>query len=707
DREQLLEFFLYRYRPTPLVAPWNGGSGFYPKDNKDGIDHLAAGRAERFAPYRAVIAQAQELCADRSKAPKDEAKAALIRACRSRWPGSAGLWLDAALAITSDDIVRFPALLGTGGNDGRLDFTNNQMQRLVELISPDSGEPAAGADMLLGAALFGGHTSNLSSNPIGQFLPGGVGGANARPGFSADSLINPWDFVFMLEGAAVLRVAAVRRLGADEPAQAAAPFAVRSQASGYGSAAPSDESARGEQWLPLWPAPATLSEVRALFTEGRLQSGRQRARRAIDAARAVARLGTARGVSSFVRYGYIERNGQANLAVPLGRWRVRRDPQIHLLDQIEPWVDSLRRAATKRGAPASLERDARVLDRHMLALCREGSQPARWRALLGALGRAEDHLMSRPRSTAEHRLRPLPALSRDWLAAAAGSDENARRSSTVELRLAAAMASQFARDDRRHGLGAIRVHCLPLARGRDGTVSWPQRFATTAEGLARDGRVVWSDRHGPGQALANMAALAARRLLDCRRSGVDSFELCGHLPAHLSDIRAFFENEVDVAELAAMARALMAVDWRRRDADGSRPALAPWSAGQDRGDARIVPAAYGLFRLLYRPADPRAGTLGLGAPVVLDPEPMRLLAAGRVGAAASRAMRRLTVTLGRVKVYRIIGSAALARRLMASLCFPLSWDDLRWLRHTLCRAEDNHSSSEPIDGADPRPPASL
>ncbi|MGC9036201.1 MAG: type I-G CRISPR-associated protein Cas8g1/Csx17, partial [Verrucomicrobiia bacterium] len=32
--KELLDFFLYEYEPTPIVAPWNGGSGFYPKDKK-------------------------------------------------------------------------------------------------------------------------------------------------------------------------------------------------------------------------------------------------------------------------------------------------------------------------------------------------------------------------------------------------------------------------------------------------------------------------------------------------------------------------------------------------------------------------------------------------------------------------------------------------------------------------------------------------
>ena len=33
-REQLCDFFLERYRPTPLIAPWNGGSGFYLQEGK-------------------------------------------------------------------------------------------------------------------------------------------------------------------------------------------------------------------------------------------------------------------------------------------------------------------------------------------------------------------------------------------------------------------------------------------------------------------------------------------------------------------------------------------------------------------------------------------------------------------------------------------------------------------------------------------------
>ena len=38
NEKELLDFFVDDYAPTPLVSPWNFGSGFYEKDNKTGIE---------------------------------------------------------------------------------------------------------------------------------------------------------------------------------------------------------------------------------------------------------------------------------------------------------------------------------------------------------------------------------------------------------------------------------------------------------------------------------------------------------------------------------------------------------------------------------------------------------------------------------------------------------------------------------------------
>src|ERR1700733_5996888 len=55
NREALERFFLERYRPTPIVAPSNGGSGFSEGDRRGGIDAILASTSERFKDYRRAI----------------------------------------------------------------------------------------------------------------------------------------------------------------------------------------------------------------------------------------------------------------------------------------------------------------------------------------------------------------------------------------------------------------------------------------------------------------------------------------------------------------------------------------------------------------------------------------------------------------------------------------------------------------------------
>ena len=77
-------------------------------------------------------------------------KAQLVATLRARLPESTLSWLDAALVLSAGGVLRFPQLLGTGGNDGRLEFTNNLMQRLVS-----EGRPPGLFDAALRGALPG------------------------------------------------------------------------------------------------------------------------------------------------------------------------------------------------------------------------------------------------------------------------------------------------------------------------------------------------------------------------------------------------------------------------------------------------------------------------------------------------------------------------------------------------------------------------
>ena len=91
-------------------------------------------------------------------------------------------WLDATSALGEVDekgetSVRFAPILGTGGNDGRLEFSNNFMQRLCEFFLSPKAKPKE-TEELLKSALYGSVGRYLSSNPVGQFDPGSAGGVN-------------------------------------------------------------------------------------------------------------------------------------------------------------------------------------------------------------------------------------------------------------------------------------------------------------------------------------------------------------------------------------------------------------------------------------------------------------------------------------------------------------------------------------------------
>src|SRR5579862_8544675 len=97
DTTALTEFFTHSYRPTAVLAPWNGGSGFFPKDNDEALTAIERGNASRLEPYRVGIAAArQELNRLALKAkPDGEAKTHLLQSCRNSFPEDALGWLDA------------------------------------------------------------------------------------------------------------------------------------------------------------------------------------------------------------------------------------------------------------------------------------------------------------------------------------------------------------------------------------------------------------------------------------------------------------------------------------------------------------------------------------------------------------------------------------------------------------------------------------
>lgn len=636
DRFGLTTFFLETYRPTPVIAPWNGGSGFFPGDKLDGIKPLEETPADRFRDYRRAIEDARRVLAALGLAGKKlekKDKPDVLLSARNSLPEKALAWMDAAVVLTGDG-AKYPPLLGTGGNDGRLDFTNNFMQRLVDLFDPGTGRPRPPSKVWLEASLFADPVPGLQAKkPIGQFFPGAAGGANASTGFGAEPVINPWDFVLTIEGALVFASAAARRMAGGQPGVLSYPFTVRAAGVGYGSAHGSDEKPRGETWLPLWRNQATLAEIAALFSEGRARVGRRSAVGGVDFARAVVSLGVDRGITRFQRYGFQERNGLAYFATPLGRWRVAQRPETDLLAEIDTWLERFRSQAGGGQAPARLGRALRGIERAIMEFCREGG-PRRFSEIIIALGEAESALAGSPKFRKDANLKPVPLLSGGWLRV--GDD------GSPEFRLAAALAST-----------GLRENMEPVKMGR--WVTW----------LETDDhpRVVW----GSGDLVGNLGEVLRRRYLDAHRPGGPP-ALRGESPATLGDVAAFIRGETDDARLEALLKGLILVDW-------SGPGYHPAGPGEP-----LPPALFSLLKLTHLP------------------HPLREVAIPWEGSILARALSGDAAQAGRLAARRLRGSGfrpsfeavcepvVLARRAGAALLIPISEKDSNRLATIVLRA---------------------
>ena len=119
DRDALLGFLLEEYRPTPIVSPWNGSSSITSESEYGRLEEILAMELPRFRLWNEVVPIGRSVFSESRELRGRERKEWVLAQCRVRFPDDALDWLDATYVLTSDG-ARFPPLLGTGGNDGRL-----------------------------------------------------------------------------------------------------------------------------------------------------------------------------------------------------------------------------------------------------------------------------------------------------------------------------------------------------------------------------------------------------------------------------------------------------------------------------------------------------------------------------------------------------------------------------------------------------------
>jgi CRISPR-associated protein Csx17 len=528
---------------------------------------------------------------------------------------------------------------------------------------------------------------------VGQFDPGAAGGTNAPWGGVEESLVNPWDYVLTFEGALLFASGAARRMGAGAQGKAAMPFTFDVSPVGFASAA-DGESAKGELWAPLWNRPASLAEVERLLGEGRAEWNGGHARRGVDAARAATSLGVDRGIDTFIRHAFVERMGQAMLAVPVGRVAVASDRRddVPALAEIDGWVDRLRRVKNLAAGPARLLRrvDAAVFD--LATTPASGPRAQRLQDVLIVLAEL-DRAVARS-TTLRDVVEPLGSPGRRPAGSGWRTPLAAERwwplldDGSVELRLARALASGRVPkpEDTAEAAGGSAIPERPaiLLRGVQPVpgptgrwrLAWQPSGRPLVPGLGSDGLV-----DVLGAFVQRRAADAGRRRDEApvlslgelaADLGVDSAAVGGQIgvdpsypvrdPASLDDVLDFVDAAVDDTRLERLLSALLLLRF---------------------GGKVVVPERGGQVRRAIHPAIAVVLPFFHGRPLQVDGLPIRLragrdwprlLAAGRVEEVISDAMRRLRVArlVPLVSYSRALAEGVDGPRVLAAAAFPLS-----------------------------------
>lgn len=713
SKEDFEAFFCDAYAPTPIVSPWNGGSGFYLGDAMEGLEAITKTETPRFTDYRNAILQikswpeipsfntvedvinplrstlqgmrpgkkrndlerliqdveasvpknlggkrADQMALDEIEAfskerdisdrdewkrwwgivkkartqcntiKRNENKTIILPRCRARLSDSGLQWLDAICALHLGGRASFNPVLGTGGNEGRLELSNNFMQRVAELLI--TGDPEKTKD-LFNSATFDAVLSGLISAKIGQYDPGRAGGYNQGTEVETkDFKINPWDFVLAIEGALVLAGAVVRRNPTEDRSRYTIPFTVRFSSVGFSSSS-YQESGRQEIWMPMWRNPATYPEIKYLFGEGRSCLGRRVARNGIDFSRAVGTLGVDRGIDAFERYAFLERRGKSYVALPAGRIKVRYRPELELLNELDAafrpaWVFMQR----FKNVPATFQSARQKID-EAIFLCSQKPGASSFSYLVRAIGNLERLFAFRDRSKDPALNRPLHGLSPRWIVQCDDGD--------IEVRIAGALASIHATDN----VGPFRSNLAGVDPVN------PQRWS------AGKGDFCWFGNSLPER----LAGALSRRMMDAERRSAHCVPIEASISISPYDVMPFLWGECDEAKIEDLLWGFSLIDWRKM---GVPKIKKHWKKpiNQDYPLSR----AWCILKLLHSPDKIR------NVAIRREQRIAHLLMAGRTREACDVAIHRLKVS--ELHPFDVAYEEQLdSMRLLASLLIPI------------------------------------
>jgi CRISPR-associated protein Csx17 len=413
----------------------------------------------------------------------------------------------------------------------------------------------------------------------------------------------------------------------------------------------------------IWRIPAALTELKMLFSEGRVkvqqQSVFRTAKDAVDFALALSQQGTRRGIDEFVRYGFQERNGQSYLAVPLGRFQPKINPQANLLGETDRFRDKLKRVAQGKNCPSSIQRVHRQLDKSIIEFAGTNGKLLDVLIYLGAaeqaLGKSRSSLWDEKFS--RWSINPLSLLSPRWV--------NECDDNSVEFRLALSLASC----QMRQRLGYVREG------------EWSPEWLP----LRQDDRVTTWQQGSLGQNL--MQWLQRENIEEDRRDENENNVSNIIYYASLADVVQWISGDVDEEKLEAIARGL------------ALTRITSVHQGQikasDAARADVIPIVYGVLKLVHhrdikifdnfsRKSQQQKWHIKQELQLKKEPSILPLLAAGDSLRATQQAIRRLKISGLPPLISNSIDDPQI-ERIAAALAFPISDYSINQLLYKFCQ----------------------
>ena len=633
EQEKAVQFLAKEYQPTPYITPWNKMGGFF-QTNNDHILVVEGSSNPRLKNYKDAIKATRDalisithegkpiadgygITVDK-KLIQNDLRIRIFDECRNVLPDTAVTALD-AMYQHIDDNNHFNNLFGSTGQASRTEFVVTFIKLVTKAMQSDDTKGVE-------ASLFG-DPIKLEHITMGHFMPGALRGGNLGSTLEEQnktgSLANSWDYILMMEGLAMFAGSVGRRLALQSAKHTSYPFMVSGTDIGASGCAVREEVNKeggsiGEVWAPIWVNSTTIHELTHVFAEGRADFGGRQATNGAEFARAVLDLGTSRGLTRFYRFGIYNRNGQANLIIPMGYVTTtgKQDQAAHAMGDLDSWLKRLR---YMRNKPHTLESLLRILDGDILNYVTRPS-PDQMLSVLVAVGRIESRLALMSR---EDRPNPI-TLSREWFWLCGG---NNWRYARPEFRLAASLASIG------QGRDHIRKNIEPVDLGRP--ISWIksksivgggslQRLADILEQRFVDrGRVFNQPLRTVSQpSTDDESHMGQQSDTSIHRQDIVGDVLKGAVMAPLSDVACFLNGMVDEKLLYDMFVALALVNM-------SNIRMYEQQAGRYR-----IPYVYGLLKMALTPK------IG-GTCIKIEPGIPRLLNSGQVRNAVQLASTRL------------------------------------------------------------------